>query len=78
MGKTSQQLDFLLLPVGEPGSGVVRYAAAMHLYQRRLMSDAVLEIFRICAPNDNLDPQAELERLGIPNPIPELLERNSA
>lgn len=78
MENTAEQLEFLRMPVGEPGSGIVRYAAAMHLYQNRLMADEVLEIFRICAPDDDLDPHAELARLGIPNPIPQLLERNTA
>lgn len=77
MEKTAQQLEFLAMPVGEPGSGRVRYTAAMHLYQNRLIADEVLEVFRICAPDDRLDPQAELARLNIPNPIPQLLERNS-
>jgi hypothetical protein len=77
MDMLARQLEFLSSPVGEPGSGAVRYAAAMHLYQNDLMSDAALEVFRICAPDDTLDPTEELRRLGIPDPIPERLERNS-
>ncbi len=76
MSSIARQLEFLLMPVGEPGTGAARYAAAMHLYQKRLLTEDVLEVFRICAPDDKIDPFAQLERRGIANPIPELLERN--
>lgn len=78
MDSVARQLEFLLLPVGEEGSGAARYAAAMHLYQKRLLTEEVLEVFRICAPDDKIDPLAQLRRRGIANPIPELLERNRA
>jgi hypothetical protein len=78
MDRASQQIEFLRMPVGEPGSGVVRYAAAMHFYQSHLMTDEVLEVFRICAPDDNRDPIAELAHLGIPDPIPALRKRKIA
>jgi len=43
-------------PLGEPGSGLVRYAAAMHLRQRGLIDDATLERYRICCRTDGEDP----------------------
>jgi hypothetical protein len=61
-------------PVGERGSGMARYAAAMALYQRHAIGDATLEVFRICAPDDRLDPLSELKRLRVTADIP-LLEQ---
>ena len=60
-----RQLGFFAVPPGEAGSGRVRYAAAMHLYQKRYITAETLEVYRICAPDDRLDPLAELQRLGI-------------
>jgi hypothetical protein len=77
MDETARQLEFLLAPIGEPGSGAVRYAAAMHFYQKRMIGEDVLEIFRICAPNDMLDPIAELSRFGISNPVSTLTKGTS-
>ncbi|MEM9046748.1 MAG: hypothetical protein AAGC81_18865 [Pseudomonadota bacterium] len=45
-------------PLGEPGSGLVRYAAAMHLRQRGLMDDMTLERYRICSRLDWEDPDS--------------------
>jgi hypothetical protein len=60
-----RQLGFIAAPPGEVGSGRVRYAAAMYLYQRHHITTETLEVFRVCAPDDRLDPLAELRRLGI-------------
>ncbi len=62
----------LSLPIGEPGSGFVRYAAAMSLYQSGMIRADTLEIFRICAPDDQLDPISELIRLAITHDLPRL------
>ena len=43
-------------PLGEPGSGLLRYAAAMHLYARGLIDPATLERYRICCRSDGEDP----------------------
>lgn len=43
-------------PLGEPGSGLVRYAAAMHLNRRGLIDDATLERYRVCCRLDGEDP----------------------
>lgn len=48
----------LRTPLGLPGSGLVRYAAAMHLYQRGKMDAAALERYRICCLLDAEDPES--------------------
>ena len=48
----------LARPLGEPGSGLLRYAAAMHLRRRGLIDDAALERYRICCRSDAEDPAA--------------------
>ncbi len=48
----------LRAPLGAPGSGLTRYAAAMHLYQGGLIDAATLERFRICCRTDAEDPAA--------------------
>lgn len=50
------QLAFLDAPVGAPGSGGVRYAAAMYFYQQGLMSAELLEVYRQCSKFDDEDP----------------------
>jgi hypothetical protein len=55
----------LSAPLGEPGSGFARYAAAMSLYQQGAIDESTLEVFRICAPDDRLDPLQELVRLSM-------------
>lgn len=47
----------LRTPLGESGSGLVRYAAAMHLYQRGHIDAATLERYRICCRLDWEDPE---------------------
>lgn len=46
----------LNLPLGETGSGLVRYAAAMHLHQHGHFDAATLERYRICCLSDGEDP----------------------
>ncbi len=53
-------VDDLGLPVGLHRSGRARYAAAMTLYQAGGLSDAALEVYRICALLDRQDPAALL------------------
>lgn len=57
------QLADLRTPAGPPGSGRLRYAAAMHFYNRGQLSDATLEIYRILSLIDGEDPGPLLERL---------------
>ena len=44
------------IPLGLPGSGRQRYAAAMTLFQAGEISEAALEVYRICSPLDRQDP----------------------
>jgi len=55
-------------PLGLPGSGRQRYASAMALYAAGQMSEAALEVYRICSPLDAQDPMPLLARLGLPLP----------
>ena len=47
----------------------MRYAAAMHFYKRRMIEPELLEIYRICARQDNADPRevARIEGLSHPD-----------
>lgn len=60
----------LATPPGVPGSGRLRYAAAMHLHRRGLLGDETLEVFRICAPLDAEDPAALLCARGLDGVAP--------
>lgn len=58
------QLADLRTPPGPPGSGRLRYAAAMHFYTRGQLSDAALEVYRILSLIDGEDPGVLLEQLA--------------
>jgi hypothetical protein len=73
-----RQLAFIRTAPGSMGSGLVRYGAAMHLYQVRFISAEILEVFRICALDDRLDPLAELQRLDLDHDVPFLKETSPA
>lgn len=60
--------DDLATPPGAEGSGLRRYGAAMALHARGLIPDAVLEVYRLCAPLDAEDPAAVLVARGLPLP----------
>lgn len=62
-------LELLHAPLGMPGSGRVRYGAAMELFRRGLLSEAQLDVYRDAAPHDARDPAAQLAALGLP-PVP--------
>jgi hypothetical protein len=47
-------------PLGLPGSGRLRYGAAMELWRKGQLSAEVLEVYRICAARDRDDPAALL------------------
>jgi Dimethlysulfonioproprionate lyase len=53
--------DLLCSPLGQPGSGRVRYGAAMALYD-------VLEVYRVASAHDARDPLAVLREFGLPLP----------
>lgn len=54
----------LATPPGVPGSGRVRYAAAMHFYNRGQISADALEVYRILALIDGEDPAPLLAGLS--------------
>lgn len=56
------------IPLGLPGSGRQRYAAAMTLYQAGVISEAALEVYRICSPLDCQDPLALLRERALDLP----------
>lgn len=59
---------FLHAPLGQAGSGRVRYGAAMALYQAGKISAEVLEVYRIAAAHDARDPVEDLRDRGLPVP----------
>jgi Dimethlysulfonioproprionate lyase len=58
--------SLLNVPLGEAGSGRVRYGAAMALYQSGKISAEVLEVYRIASAHDARDPIADLQEQGLP------------
>lgn len=56
MSETENQRQLLETPVGLPGSGATRYAAAMYFFQTGKMSVELLEIYRRCSKFDFEDP----------------------
>ena len=65
-------LDDLRAPVGQVRSGYLRYAAAMHFYQRGELSAELLEIYRWCCKWDGEDPVAVAEHEGVCTQVPAL------
>lgn len=57
----------LALPPGVPGSGRLRYGAAMQFHAAGRMGDAALEVYRICSATDE-DPGRLLALGGLPPP----------
>ncbi|HEU0223676.1 MAG TPA: hypothetical protein VFR34_15895 [Paracoccaceae bacterium] len=53
----AEQRRLLASPLGEPGSGMARYAAAMFFYRAGRISADELEVFRVCARMDGEDPR---------------------
>ncbi|MCF1708131.1 dimethylsulfoniopropionate lyase [Tabrizicola sp. J26] len=60
----------LMLPPGLPGSGRLRYAAAMQLNRAGRLSPEALEVFRICSPRDGEDPMILLGQRGLARELP--------
>jgi len=67
MTDPTRHLDATL---GVPGSGRVRYGAAMELWRRGDISAEVLEVYRIASAHDRIDPRALLRQDGLPQPAP--------
>lgn len=60
---------YLSAPLGQPGSGRVRYGAAMALYATGRISAEVLEVYRVTAAHDGRDPLMILRENGLPLPM---------
>jgi hypothetical protein len=52
----THQASLLMTAPGPEGSGRIRYAAAMYFFQRGMLSEAALELFRISSAIDHEDP----------------------
>ncbi len=62
-------LRLLHAPLGVPGSGRVRYGAAMAFFRAGRISEAQLEAYREASAHDARDPAALLAERGLP-PVP--------
>ena len=63
----------LAIPLGQPGSGRLRYSAAMAQYRMGRLSAEALEVFRICSPRDGEDPAGLLAARGLLEDLPAML-----
>lgn len=63
-----EPLALLYAPLGQPGSGRVRYGAAMALWRDGLINAEVLEVYRVASAHDARDPLQTLRDLGLPLP----------
>ncbi|NCQ23793.1 MAG: hypothetical protein COW54_06545 [Rhodobacteraceae bacterium CG17_big_fil_post_rev_8_21_14_2_50_63_15] len=61
-----EELLHLQTPLDEPGSGRVRYGAAMALWRAGRLSEAQLEVYREAAAHDERDPSKMLKARGLP------------
>jgi hypothetical protein len=61
-------LSLLHTPPGVPGSGRVRYGAAMALYGQGRITADVLEVYRVASAHDGRDPLAILREGGFSLP----------
>lgn len=66
----SDPLRLIHAPLGQRGSGRVRYGAAMALHVKGLLPEAALEVYRICSPLDAQDPVPMLRERGLAPPPP--------
>lgn len=61
-----ESLHLLHAPLGLPGSGRVRYGAAMELFRLGILSEAQLDAYREASPFDGRDPALLLSARGLP------------
>jgi hypothetical protein len=66
---------YLNAPIGQPGSGRVRYGAAMELWRAGRISAEVLEVYRVTSAHDSRDPVSVLRERGLP--LPEVAQMQS-
>jgi hypothetical protein len=64
----TDEADLIDAALGQPGSGRVRYGAAMALWRDGLISAEVLEVYRVTAAHDHRDPLQVLAERGLPAP----------
>ncbi|MBM3616665.1 MAG: hypothetical protein FJX28_14965 [Alphaproteobacteria bacterium] len=62
----AEAIRLLHAPLGQPGSGRVRYGAAMALWRAGLIGPEVLEVYRVASAHDKRDPCVALADLGLP------------
>ncbi|MCA3562126.1 MAG: hypothetical protein IOC82_13975 [Aestuariivirga sp.] len=65
-----ETLQLLHTPLGIPGSGRVRYGAAMELFRQGVLSEAQLDLYREASPFDARDPATLLQERGLPPVLP--------
>ena len=65
-----RQLGYLHISVGVPGSGRVRYAAAMYFHGLGQLSDGALEVYRVLSSRDGADPHLLLAERSEQNALP--------
>ena len=51
------QYKYLNIPLNVDESGYTRYGAAMYFYNKGLISEEMLEKYRICCKFDSYDPK---------------------
>ena len=56
------QYEFLNTPLNIKKSGYTRYRAAMYFYNKGLISEGTLEIYRVCCKFDHYNPEEFLSK----------------
>ena len=67
------QASLLMTAPGPEGSGRIRYAAAMYFFQRGMLSDVALELFRISSAIDHEDPLLSIKLHKLDSEIPRIV-----
>ncbi len=57
-GNGREQFMLLKTPLGQKGSGYIRYGAAMYFYKSGMLPQSLLEMYRKCCKLDHEDPLA--------------------
>ena len=65
MQREERQLALLNTPLGQPGSGRLRYGAAMYFHQQGRLDARALEAFRMAAASDTDDVRSVMGAHGI-------------
>lgn len=62
-----RQYALLKTPLGKPGSGMVRYGAAMYFHRSGRLTTDLLEAYRICCKLDHEDVQDVMASRALPS-----------